>query len=122
VVLRVVSLQEVQRFTLVPHLPPGDQTPAHIFSVTQSLIVVPLRLLSSLLDFMATVPAEEHIHFSKLYLADGYWRMIVTREERWNFAYVMPSKPGEELMVVVPSALQWKNTPTILTFCRNINF
>jgi hypothetical protein len=46
VVLRVVSLLEVQRFTLVPHLPPGDQTPAHIFSVTQSLIVVLLCLLS----------------------------------------------------------------------------
>jgi hypothetical protein len=46
VVLRVVSLLEVQRLTLVPHLPPGDQTPAHIFSVTQSLIVVLLRLLS----------------------------------------------------------------------------
>jgi hypothetical protein len=46
VLLRVVSLLEVQRFTLVPHLPSGDQTPAHIFSVTQSLIVVPLRLLS----------------------------------------------------------------------------
>jgi hypothetical protein len=46
VVLRVVSLLEVQRFTLVPHLPPGDQTPAHIFSVTQALIVVLLRLLS----------------------------------------------------------------------------
>jgi hypothetical protein len=46
-VLRVVSLLEVQRFTpLVPHLPPGDQTPAHIFSVAQSLIVVLLRLLS----------------------------------------------------------------------------
>jgi hypothetical protein len=52
---------------------------------------------------MATVPAEEHIHFSKLDLADGYWRMRVTREERWNFAYVMPAKPGEELIVVVPS-------------------
>jgi hypothetical protein len=46
VVLRVVSLLEVQRLTLVPHLPSGDQTPAHIFSVAQSLIVVPLRLLS----------------------------------------------------------------------------
>jgi hypothetical protein len=46
VVLRVVSLLEVRRLTLVPHLPPGDQTPAHIFSVTQSLIVVPVRLLS----------------------------------------------------------------------------
>jgi hypothetical protein len=39
--------------------------------------------------------------------------MIVMREERWNFAYFMPSKPGEELMVVVPSALQmgWNESP-----------
>jgi hypothetical protein len=58
------------------------------------------NILPRLLDFMATVPAEEHIHVLKLDLTDGYWRMIVTREERWNFAYVMPSKPGEELMVV----------------------
>jgi hypothetical protein len=39
--------------------------------------------------------------------------MRVTREERWNFAYVMPAKPGEELMVLVPSALQmgWNESP-----------
>ena len=54
-------------------------------------------VLPRLLDFMATVPAEEHIQFSKLDLADGYWRMIVTREKRWNFAYVMPTKPGGSL-------------------------
>ena len=66
---------------------------------------------------MATVPAEEHIQFSKLDLADGYWRMIITREERWNFAYVMLTKPGEELMVVVPSTLQmgWNESPAF--FC-----
>jgi hypothetical protein len=34
-----------------------------------------------LLDFMAQVPAEEHIHFSKLDLADGYWQIIVEEEE-----------------------------------------
>jgi hypothetical protein len=75
------------------------------------------NVLPRLLDFMATVPAEEHIHFSKLDLADGYWRMIVTREERWNFSYVMPARPGEELMVVVPSALQmgWNESPAF--FC-----
>jgi hypothetical protein len=75
------------------------------------------NVLPRLLDFMATVPPEEHIHFSKLDLADGYWRMRVTREERWNFAYVMPAKPGEELMVVVPSALQmgWNESPAF--FC-----
>jgi hypothetical protein len=30
------------------------------------------KVLPRLLDFMATVPAEEHIHFSKMDLADGY--------------------------------------------------
>jgi hypothetical protein len=48
VVLRVVSLLEVYRLTLVPHLPSGDQTPAH-FRFT--LIVVPVCLLSTVLNF-----------------------------------------------------------------------
>jgi hypothetical protein len=69
------------------------------------------------LDFMATVPEEEHIHFSKLDLADGYWRMIVEQEARWNFAYVMPGEPGTEIQVVIPSALQmgWNESPAY--FC-----
>jgi hypothetical protein len=46
VVLRVVSLLEVYQLTLVPHLPSGDQTPAHFKSRRFTLIVVPLRLLS----------------------------------------------------------------------------
>jgi len=53
------------------------------------------NVLPRLLDFMATVPPEEHIHFSKLDLADGYWRMIVEEEQQWNFAYVMPSAPDK---------------------------
>jgi hypothetical protein len=39
VVLRVVSLLEVYRLTLVPHLPSGDQTPAHSESRRFTLIV-----------------------------------------------------------------------------------
>jgi hypothetical protein len=33
-----------------------------------------------MLDFMAFVPTGEHIHFSKMDLADGYWRMVVEPE------------------------------------------
>jgi hypothetical protein len=75
------------------------------------------NVLPRILDFMATVPANEHIHFSKLDLADGYWRMIVREDQRWNFAYVMPCHPGDELRVVVPSALQmgWNESPAF--FC-----
>jgi hypothetical protein len=75
------------------------------------------NVLPRILDFMAKVPEEEHIHFAKLDLADGYWRMVVEREARWNFAYVMPDEPGAELMVVIPSALQmgWNESPAY--FC-----
>jgi hypothetical protein len=64
------------------------------------------NMLPCILNFMATVPAEEHIHFTKVDLADGYWRMIVDPDECWNFAYMMPSAPGIPTQLVVPSALQ----------------
>jgi hypothetical protein len=75
------------------------------------------NVLPRILDFMATVPAEEHIYFSKMDLADGYWRMIVDPDEVWNFAYVMPTPPGEELQLVIPGALQmgWNESPAY--FC-----
>jgi hypothetical protein len=40
------------------------------------------NVLPRILDFMASVPAEEHIHFAKMDLADGYWRMVVEPEAR----------------------------------------
>jgi hypothetical protein len=75
------------------------------------------NVLPRLLDFMASVPPEEHIHFSKMDLADGYWRMIVAPEARWNFAYVMPSAPGQPTRLVIPRALQmgWNESPAY--FC-----
>jgi hypothetical protein len=75
------------------------------------------NVLPRILDFMAYVPSEEHIYFTKVDLADGYWRMIVDPEERWNFAYVMPSAPGVPTRLVVPSALQmgWNESPAY--FC-----
>jgi hypothetical protein len=64
------------------------------------------NVLPRLLDIMAKVSAEKHIHFSKLDLTDKYSLMSVKRrEQRWNFASIMPAKPDKELMVVVPSAI-----------------
>jgi hypothetical protein len=62
---------------------------------------------------MQEVPAEEHIHFSKIDLADGYWRMIVEAESTANFAYVLPGPPDEPTKIVLPSALQmgWCESP-----------
>jgi hypothetical protein len=75
------------------------------------------NVLPRLLDFMNSVPAEEHIYFSKMDLADGYWRMVVEPDARWNFAYVMPSRPGEPIKLVIPRALQmgWNESPAY--FC-----
>jgi hypothetical protein len=66
---------------------------------------------------MQEVPAEEHIHFAKVDLADGYWRMIVEESSRWNFAYVLPGPPGAPARLVIPSALQmdWNESPAY--FC-----
>jgi hypothetical protein len=63
-------------------------------------------MLPRLLDFMSSPPAEEHIYFSKMDLADGYWWMVVEEEQRWNFAYIMPTPPGEPIKLVIPRTLQ----------------
>ncbi|KAI2503043.1 hypothetical protein MHU86_11391 [Fragilaria crotonensis] len=45
------------------------------------------RVLVRLLQFMAAVPAEEIINFAKIDLSDGFWRMLVADDSKWNFAY-----------------------------------
>jgi hypothetical protein len=66
---------------------------------------------------MQEVPPEEHIHFSKIDLADGYWRMIVEEESCWNFAYVFPGPPGAPVQLMNSRALQmgWNESPAY--FC-----
>ena len=58
------------------------------------------------------------ILFSKIDLKDGYWRMVVSEADTWNFAYVLPPKnPGDEIELVIPDALQigWSESPPF--FC-----
>jgi hypothetical protein len=66
---------------------------------------------------MMDVPAEEHIHFSKMDLTNGYWQMLVKPVAHWNFAYAMPSPPGTPTRLVIPRALQmgWNESPAY--FC-----
>ncbi|MHA7856388.1 hypothetical protein [Marinobacter shengliensis] len=49
----------------------------------------------------------------KIDLSDRFWRMLVAKEERWNFCYVMPQPSSEPVRIVVPSALQmgWTESP-----------
>jgi hypothetical protein len=59
--------------------------------------------------------------FVKLDIKDGFWRMAVSNEDAWNFAYVLPSlKPlqsDDEIELVIPNSLQmgWCESPPF--FC-----
>jgi hypothetical protein len=56
--------------------------------------------------------------FSKLDIKDGYWRMVVPKEEEWNFAYGLPkADPQEPIMPVIPSSLQMGWTDSLVIFC-----
>jgi hypothetical protein len=59
------------------------------------------NVLSRLRRFMQEVPAEKHILFSKINLADRYWLMVVKKDSPWNFAYVLPGGPGTTLRLVI---------------------
>ena len=63
---------------------------------------------------MAAAPADGgDIMFSKLDIADGFWRKVCKDGQEWNFAYVLPAHPGGPVEIVVPSALQmgWAESP-----------
>ena len=70
------------------------------------------RVLLRLLRFTAEVPAEETIMYAKIDLSDGFWRMLVAEDEKWNFAYALPGTAGPP-SIVVPHALQmgWTESP-----------
>jgi hypothetical protein len=110
--------------------PPQDKSKRRMGEVVQKSIndttkkLAPQRpvreigqVLPRIFQFMATTPADQEIRWSKVDLSDGFWRLIVAPEEKWNFCYVMPDAPGARVRIVVPSALQmgWAESPAY--FC-----
>jgi hypothetical protein len=75
------------------------------------------HVLTRVLHFMSSTPADQQIYFSKVDLSDGFWRMIVQPSQRWNFCYVMPDPPGSPIRIVIPSALQMGWTESPAYFC-----
>ena len=73
------------------------------------------NIIPRIIHAMAAAPENGiPLLFSKVDLKDGYWRMEVSEEDAWNFAYVLPKlDPSEETMLVVPHALQmgWSESP-----------
>ena len=80
------------------------------------------KVLHRCIYAVATQPTDAGpILFCKLDIKDGYWRMCVPESDEEQFCYVLPqtpeSPPDEEVMLVVPAALQmgWTSSPAF--FC-----
>ena len=64
-------------------------------------------------------------YFSKLDIKDGFWRLVVSKDDSWNFCYVLPpinpkdTTELDDIEVVVPLALQmgWCESPPF--FCAS---
>jgi hypothetical protein len=67
---------------------------------------------------MATADPDTPIFFTKIDIKDGYWRMRVCNEGKWNFTYTLPPlSPTHELILVICLALAmgWLDSPPF--FC-----
>ena len=80
------------------------------------------KTLGRIIYAVATCSTDQGpILFCKLDIKDGFWRMVVPEDVEEQFCYVLPQLPGaspdEEIMIVVPAALQmgWKSSPPF--FC-----
>ena len=64
---------------------------------------------------------DKPFKFSKCDIKDGFWRLVVSMLDAWNFCYVLPSKQLltniDDLEIIVPHALQmgWSESPPL--FC-----
>ena len=60
--------------------------------------------------------------FSKLDIKDGFWSLVVNKNDAWNFAYVSPSKTKtkqdvDNTIIVVPHSLQMGLSESQPYFC-----
>ncbi len=75
------------------------------------------QVLHRLLSYMKPTRAGVWIVSSKLDISGGFWRLVVTNDCSFNFAYVLPQLPGQPIRIVVPWAIKmaWKESPAY--FC-----
>ena len=73
-----------------------------------------LQLGQTIKRIIYTMESQRHkktpFYFAKLDIKDGFWRLAVSDEDAWNFAYVLPSTTGstneDDIELVVPNSLQ----------------
>ena len=82
------------------------------------------RVLNRMISLIASAKNEtQPFLFSKLDISDGFWRVKIRNEGRWNFCYVLPSEVREDIdiediYIVVPSSLQMGWTESSLFFVQ----
>jgi len=83
------------------------------------------NVIPRIIHTMATAPNTGiPFLFSKLDLKDGYWRMNVSPDDAFHFAYVLPRlNDTDPIQLVIPDSLQmgWSEQKT-LTYVRMYDF
>jgi hypothetical protein len=77
----------------------------------------PVKEIGNVFRRLLHFDLDEIVMLSKIDLSDGFWRMLVENDAKWNFAYVMPNPPGSPVQLVVPSALQMGCAESPAYFC-----
>ena len=69
--------------------------------------------LQRVIHAFAEAEGDEKVFMAKFDIKDGFWRLNCQEGEEWNFAYVLPTPPGEPVKLVVPNSLQmgWVESP-----------
>jgi hypothetical protein len=73
--------------------------------------------LTRIIHAFAETEEDARIFMAKWDIKDGFWRMDAEEGAEWNFSYVLPQQPGEQVYIVVPTLLQmgWVESPAF--FC-----
>ena len=74
--------------------------------------------LKRLIAALARAPLQDgDVLFAKLDIKDKFWRMSVSAQDAFNFAYVLPQPKGQATKLIIPTALQmgWCESPPF--FC-----
>jgi hypothetical protein len=106
--------QEVDGMVTVTQASVNDTTILNAPSVPVKEI---RNVLPRLLQCMRDTPRGLHILFSKLDISNGFWRLVVHRDDCYNFAYVLPQESGQSTCLVILAAVQmgWVESPGL--FC-----
>ena len=73
--------------------------------------------LQRIIHAFAQAGEDEKVFMAKWDIKDGFWRLDCQEGEEWNFAYVLPQRPGKPTKLVIPTSLQmgWIESPPF--FC-----